>query len=218
MLGMRKQTSFALLAFTLGCGGNVGGSRPTDGGNAMDSSIDSGGTIDSGTPGDAWGVPADGGRWSPLCPETPPSVGSACSQDMLQCEYGDAWWNVACDTVVQCYSGQWGLDSLGVQPCLGKPGPNPPQCPTSGSIVNHTPCPNAGLTCNYEQGVVCQCFGSQDGGFGWDCPLDSTCPTSRPRLGAPCSGAQGCTYDLCAYSEWCPNDGGVWQAQPYNCQ
>jgi hypothetical protein len=215
-----RMVTLAFLGVTaLGCGGAVESSPPADGGGTTDStSTDSGNPPDSGQPhGDAGGE-ADGGPWSVVCPATVPGIGSPCSQDTIVCEYGDAWWNVACDTIAQCSSGQWSATSLGVEPCLGAPGPNPPQCPTNGYIVDKTPCENLGLTCNYLQGVVCQCVSDAptDSGSIWDCPLDPTCPTTRPRLGASCVGEQTCTYELCAYSEIC--QGGVWQPQPDNCQ
>jgi hypothetical protein len=223
MLSMRALITLSLV-FALGCGGSTsaspqdGGGQP-DGTNQKDTGTqgDSGAPLDSAVPDGAWGIPSDGGPWSAVCPETAPAVNSSCSHDMLVCEYGDAWWNVACDTVVVCSFGQWTLRQTGGGPCLGKPGPNQPGCPSnSGTIVESSACPEAGLTCNYEQGVVCGCFGSADAGSGWNCQPARDCPTSRPRLGAACSGQQECTYVLCAYSEQCV--GNVWQPHEYVCQ
>lgn len=164
------------------------------------------------------GEVSDAAPWSPVCPASPPAVGSACSsdQDMVFCEYGDAWWNVACDTIERCYGGQWIQAEAGNGSCLPPPGPNPAECPAGGTAIGA--CPEAGLTCNYLQGVVCLCStaGAPDAAPNWDCIPEPGCPTTRPRLGAPCMGSLGCTYELCAYNEICQS--GVWQPQSYICQ
>lgn len=218
-------TVCALATSSGACGGNVSSSAASSDAAASDVGVkdsspsDSTGPTDSGAPVDVADAEPDGEPWSPVCPETAPSVGSSCSQAMLSCEYGDAWWNVACDTVLVCSQGQWGLAEVGGSPCLGKPGPNPPGCPTNAAyIAVNSACPDAGLTCNYLQGVVCQCLAdhvSVDAGPYWDCVPASNCPTTRPRIGAQCSGTAGCTYELCSYAEICAS--GIWQPLETMC-
>lgn len=212
-------TTLLLSAVGVGCGGSVSGASHDGGGpdvfNDAKNPQDGGGPNEDGPIGDS--EISDAEPWSAVCPASAPTVGSACSQDMLFCEYGDAWWNVACDTVVRCYGGQWIHAEAGGSGCLPAPGPNPPACPTSGTAIG--PCPEAGLTCNYLQGVVCQCLtaaAAPDAGPKWDCIPEPGCPTTRPRLGSPCTGGVSCTYELCAYMEICQND--VWQPQSYSCQ
>ena len=87
---------------------------------------------DTGSP--PWGAPADGGPWSPLCPETSPTIGSGCAGS-LWCEYGEAWWDIACDTVIECVNGQW-IDGELPGTCFPEPGPNAPACPEGSLFVN----------------------------------------------------------------------------------
>ena len=173
---------------TLGCGGKTGGAQPGDA--SGEQSVDSGSPTDSGTPEDAWGVPADGGPWSPACPETVPTIGSPCTSSNVQCEYGAAWWNVSCDTVLRCISGAWENAQPGTNPCLPAPGPNESSCPeNAGTIQNETVCPQAGLTCWYGDGANCVCQTQSQGAANkplWFCTPEPGCPSSRPPLGAGC--------------------------------
>ena len=200
-----------LLGLLLGCGGGVAGAKASDGGSMADSvSSDSSVT-------DAWGVPSDGGPWSPVCPSAAPMQGTTCMPSLLQCEYGSAWWEVSCDTVMQCVNGQWSEDQLSVAPCFPAPGPNSSSCPTNPASVQKptTTCPQVGLLCWYGEGAYCNCSQNHqiDGGAPyWQCgPVDPGCPNTRPRIGAAC----GPLSTLCQYAG-CLAEGciqGVWQQQ-----
>jgi hypothetical protein len=157
------------------------------------------------------------GPWSPVCPQNQPPLGTSCPQMGLYCEYNEAWWNVNCSSVVYCGT-TWGVGAPGGSPCLPEPGPNPASCPVNPSFIHGgTPCPEAGLTCYYEQGITCDCFSlSEAGSPGWSCLPEATCPSSRPRLGSPCNVTGPCTYEYCAYVEGCVN--GMWQPMQISCQ
>jgi hypothetical protein len=202
----RNPTTFAwqcvALAMALGtcaCGGSVGA-------NAADAGVHQ----DSGQPGDA-GADAP---WSPVCPQSPPAGDSPCTQDMLQCEYGNSWWNVSCDMVMQCVGGRWISDTPSSETCTPEPGPNASFCPQSPMDVGaRTSCPQAGAQCVYGHGAFCFCTSNApDGGepLYWGCEPEPGCPSSRPPLGSACStGGLTCTYDPCVYQQKCVN--GVWQ-------
>jgi hypothetical protein len=159
--------------------------------------------------------------WSPVCPASKPAVGSACSDENLQCEYGDAWWNVACDAVLQCQQGKWQIDHVSYVPCTPAPGPNPAACPPSyADVPQGTSCNDNGESCVYSQ-AMCSCrtpLGPvfEDGGASWYCLPEVGCPMPRPRIGTGCTGAATyCTYAECEYSQECTN--GVWQGQEEAC-
>lgn len=208
----------------LGCGGTVAASPANDGGT-VDSNTDSGVLVDSGAPVDSespsdapWGVPPDGGPWSTVCPANPPTKGGACSPEGVQCEYGDGWWNVSCDTVLECMNGTWSNYTPGSEACLPAPGPNPSGCPINpGAIGSESACPTPGLTCWYGQGANCLC-GSPflDAGSEpkWGCTPEPGCPNARPRLGASCTTSPICLYAGC-FGEQCKN--GVWLNVPVGC-
>jgi hypothetical protein len=155
----------------------------------------------------------------PVCPDSPPAAGAACTQPMLQCEYGDAWWSLACNTVVQCSHGWQPINLLG-QTCAPQPGPNPETCAASAVMVPvGSKCDTPGLTCFYGKGASCACLGctgsgcEADAGASWGC-LDPNCPVNRPRLGSACAPKEegpGCPYlEGSVYvNEACL--GGVWQ-------
>ena len=97
MLG-RRVLVLAGVLLASGCGGRTG---------IDDQSSDSGTAADGGP----WGVPSEGGAWSTVCPATQPTTGGACGGDAV-CEYGSAWWDVSCDTVMQCTAGAWAIDDV----------------------------------------------------------------------------------------------------------
>ena len=224
MHSMRNFMSTLSLTLAVGCGGSTAispqdGGPPDDGTNQKDTGgqSDSGAPVDSGALIDAWGIPADGGPWSPECPATLPSQGAPCSPDMLQCEYGNAWWNVSCDMVVRCVGGSWANFQPG-ETCFPKPGPNSPSCPMNpGMVAIGTACPQVGVTCWYGEGTNCVCNAPfTDGGPPeWFCTPPTGCPGSRPRLGAGCTNSPLCLYNGC-FGEECQN--GIWQNVTVGCQ
>ena len=231
---MRVRTISLLAVFVsglaVGCGGafvpidSTGG----DGGGGDSGVQDGGGPADAGG-GDAVTHDAPTGQdapapWSPACPDAPPKPGDACTQQTVQCEYGTATWNVACDTTFQCENAVWTTIKPSYEACTPEPGPNPAACPASYSAVpTGTACHN-NITCTYPE-AVCACdygFGGPppdfDGGIAgsWGCVPEPGCPMPRPRLGSACS-IEGtfCTYETCTYGQTCIN--GMWQSQPMAC-
>ncbi|HEY1696620.1 MAG TPA: hypothetical protein VGG39_30875 [Polyangiaceae bacterium] len=213
----------------LGCGGAF---APRD---ANGDAGDDAGGHDAGPTGDASPDPDGGGGdasndaspapWSSVCPASLPAIGSACSLENVECEYGSAWWSISCDAVVQCSAGAWTKEQPSYTPCSAQPGPNAPSCPaTYASVPTGTSCDATGLRCVYGQGL-CTCdvpLGGPiliDGGTGsWGCVPENGCPFPRPRLGSPCDGSSAtstCTYEECSYGQSCQD--GAWVAEEEGC-
>jgi hypothetical protein len=171
-----------------GCGGRTGDDELP--------SCDEGGTpFDAGP----WGIPSEGGPWSDVCPDTQPGTGTPCNRDVT-CEYGDAWWDVSCDTVMHCSSGAWAIDDVSSESCFPAPGANSSACPSDPTTVRPESGCRTPAICYYGQGAFCACQPTsqqEDAGLGWICGPDPTCPSTRPRLGAPCD-ATGLT---CGYGD-----------------
>lgn len=189
----------------------MSGSQP-DGGSAQHDT----GTVEGGT-GDS-SNPTDGGPWSPICPATVPADNSSCepSQENIVCEYGNAWWAVACDQVFVCGNGHWTPQRVSNESCFPEPGPNSPSCPASpADVMSGQACPSNNLLCLYAHGAYCACTAvsasNPDAGVSWKCGPGAGCPVNRPPLGAGCSvEAQSCVYnDDTSLIETCTN--GVWQ-------
>ena len=75
---------------------------------------------------------------------TAPAMGTACTApSAAECEYGSAWWDVACDSVASCTNGTWSSDALCDTPCFPEPGENPSACPANPeSIQTGSGCPH----------------------------------------------------------------------------
>jgi hypothetical protein len=220
----------ALASFAVGCGGAFATASGDDGGPGDDGAFADVVTHDGGL-SDAGGQDVVNGSdsstpWSPVCPATIPTEGSACTQQTVQCEYGTAWWNVACDVVLQCQNTRWTKYQASFEACSPQPGPNPAACPsTYAGVAQGTACSDTGVSCWYPQ-AECSCqlpLGGPpppnlDGGPAgyWGCVPEPGCPMPRPRLGTAC-GVEStyCTYEACAYAQSCTN--GVWQSQPMAC-
>ncbi|HEY6463233.1 MAG TPA: hypothetical protein VIY73_23860 [Polyangiaceae bacterium] len=162
--------------------------------------------------------------WSNVCPASLPAIGSACTHENVECEYGSAWWSVSCDSVVRCSGGAWTKDLPSFEPCRPEPGPNSASCPpTYAQVPQGASCDATGLSCVYGQGL-CSCevpLGGPiqvDGGSAsWDCVPGNGCPFPRPRLGSACSVPSGtsCTYEECSYGQSC--EGGAWVSEEEGC-
>jgi hypothetical protein len=221
---MNARTLPLLSLILLGCGGSTASLGPGPGGD--------GGTADSGgrdaSPTSDGGGGPDGApsppSWSPLCPAVLPAIGSACTDEDLECEYGDSWWSISCDPVVQCQGGQWTTYQASYDPCSPEPGPNSSACPASYADVDQgSSCSDTSLSCLYAE-AICSCqqpLGGPveiDGGeyASWGCVPEPGCPMPRPRVGAACSDeGTSCTYSECDYAQMCQN--GVWQAEEEGC-
>jgi hypothetical protein len=232
-------TTLLLSSLACACGGSVNASARDAGGlgdgtTGSDSNPDSeSGDAQLSDAGDATSgdveIPedADSGAdapWSVVCPANPPAMGSSCDVPGVYCEYGNAWWSPDCDVVMNCNLPTGGNNPTWYQAtpagsgCLGQPGPNPSACPTNMATVQGS-CPEAGLTCYYEQGDSCLCQALSDASSPtWGCfPGNSQCGTTRPRLGSPCSpNGLECIYLPCGYEQICMSM--VWTPRMDNCQ
>jgi hypothetical protein len=197
------------------CGGRTHGESADSGSPAGDSGSSEADAGDHDSAGDS--ADDSPGQWSPVCPEAPPTAGSACNLDRIQCEYGDAWWNVSCDQVFWCSGSQWQAFTVSAANCMPEPGPNPTGCPPDQGVIGNTSCSDTGLVCYYGQGPNCTCVdpGGDAAAPRWACVPGSSCPSTRPRLGMACSGTAICTYELCIFIEGCVN--GLWQADNGGC-
>ncbi len=213
------RTAWALLVVTMtaGCGAKFDTSSTDDGGVH-----DGGGGDDGGSHSDAGGD--DGGTWSPVCPASLPAIGSACTPEGAECEYGTSVYT-ACNTTVACAQGAWRAQMFGGT-CPS--GPRPTVCAASfGDVPRGATCAPQGTECAYAQGA-CRCeFGGfgppppQDGGGAlptWHCDdPEPGCPPIRPRVGSTCNGPAHmfCMYRECAFGEECTD--GYWHASPVAC-
>ena len=207
------------LALVAGCGAKFEAANAgNDGGSGGDASSDDGGPAPDGEP------PPDGGTWSPVCPASEPSVGSACPQENVQCEYGSSL-NARCNRNYVCTRGVWQTwTPFGGGNC--NPGPNPGVCaPTFESVPRGAACAPQGTECDYHLGA-CFCMFDQfgpprpvDGGVAptWHCDDPGPgCPEPRPRIGEACSAPnQQCIYRQCEFALGCM--AGYWQYQPVAC-
>lgn len=221
---MHARTLSLLSLVLLGCGGAFAPSLSSGDAGGGDSGNVDGSPFQDASPGPDEGPPDSGHPWSPVCPASLPTLGSACTADQAECEYGNAWWSVSCDPVVQCENGVWTTDQPSYEACSPEPGPNPSTCPASyAAVPQGTACADTGLDCVYAE-AVCSCqvpLGGPvqiDGGEGasWGCLPGPGCPMPRPRLGSACT-AEGtyCTYEACSYGQTC--QGGVWHSAEEGC-
>jgi hypothetical protein len=203
-----------------GSSSGSGSSGGYDAGSGSSSGASSSGCtsfVDAGEPdANDWGQPVDGGAWSPICPNTQPASGTKCSPEAVgqYCEYGSAWWSSACDTVMYCGTQDkvWANYNPSSTGCLPEPGPNCATCPTSPSGLAGL-CSSAGVTCHYGLGSNCSCStppGAESA--AWNCFPPAGCPSTRPRIGAPCTSSPplGCPYS-CYEGVSCAAPGPTWQ-------
>ncbi len=185
------------------CGGSTDSSSTPDGSTT---------TEDASAWGDAGLLDAsDDSPWSPVCPESMPTLGADCGQPPFRCEYGSAWWSAQCDTFTFCNNGTWQkLQISSDTTCLPSPGPNPPECGDAPAALT---CADAGQECIYDSGVTCVCYSAIDGGVGVYCLPDTPnngCPGFRPRVGSTCDAG----IIPCDYSPRDPTQetclGGIW--------
>jgi hypothetical protein len=203
-------TLVTVTGFACGCGGTV--SESLDGGHPFDGPSSEAAPPADASAGDVWGVPPNGGSWSPVCPEVAPREGVPCGTQYVLCEYGTAWWNTACNTFAACIQGTWTLSPLDANAqCFPAPGPNRSACPSD----PNTPvvCSDAGPTCLYNQGAECACTGPTSQPATWECAPAGNCPATRPRIGAYCdiSPPPRCDYYGLSFALNCL--GGYWQRE-----
>lgn len=206
---------------TLDIGSTDGGSGASSGGSSSDGM--SGSSNVSTPPSSSGGSTNDDGSTPPLlttdggtpnapeesCPSTPPANGSSCSNEALECQYGDDP-NLTCDTLALCQ--QQGQAQVWVTTAAATGG----LCPTSlpGKAGCPSTYPTAGQTCTmdssggpscaYPQGLcACTAPSAYQPGYEWQCETPGAyCPEPRPGVGTSCSG----NNLTCAYGV-CPDDG-----------
>jgi hypothetical protein len=151
--------------------------------------------------------------WSPVCPKSAPTQGSACGDEGLDCEYG-------CSNILTCSDGTWGGAVQVGGAGLCDAGPNPPGCPAEVStVLQQTTCSASDTSCVYAD-KICACNSPQDprpdAGNTWFCGPEAGCPFPRPRIGSSCAMAsQQCDYAQCGSTQVCM--GGVWQPTEGGC-
>ena len=208
---------------TGGCGGKFGdASVGGDDGGGSDASALDGGASDASSHdgGGADGGATDGG-WSPVCPDSAPAIGSACTREGTECEYGSDR-ELACNLLVSCAQGAWRKSTTpGTCP---PPGPNPSECaPTFEGNVRGAACMPNGIECRYPRGDCrCSTFSGgppppPDAGATWHCDDPGPgCPVPRPRVGSACAmPGLSCMYKECELGESC--DHGVWNVENVAC-
>jgi hypothetical protein len=195
-----------------------GGSSSSSGGSSGSSSSSSGGSSSSSSSGGSSGSSSGGSSGSvdagtPVCPASPPTGGSACSDVGLECEYGSSP-SVACDEVAKCEASGWTLTE-GSCP--------PPTCPaTYADVPQGKACTPEGLDCAYALGE-CNCSHPELVTVGqgpvWECSTPAKgCPEFRPRLGTPCSQpALECDYGYCTGGDAVECLDGTWHREETAC-
>jgi hypothetical protein len=165
-----------------GSSSGSGSGSSSGGSNSGCTSFWDAGSVDA----SAWGESADGGSWSPICPELAPPAGTKCTPAAVgaYCEYGAAWWSIACNTVMYCETtdGAWINRNPSGTSCFPAPGPNCNTCPENPSGLSGT-CSTPGLSCYYGEGTSCTCSEQR---AAWECFPPGGCPNARPRVGSPC--------------------------------
>jgi hypothetical protein len=158
------------------------------------------------------------------CPAGVPAAGSLCQQP-LGCEYGSDP-DLRCDTVANCLHGAW----MVAPPASGAACESvlSPSCPPSHAALRaQDACDAVGASCAYSE-ARCACaatcghvgFEAPDGAVStrWCCldaPPGPSCPSPRPRLGAPCdTEGQICDYGDCSGNVAVECSLGTWQRTP----
>ncbi|HET6148866.1 MAG TPA: hypothetical protein VFH68_15120 [Polyangia bacterium] len=162
---------------------------------------------------------APGSQWGcGVCPASRPDDGAACGNASFSCAYGNATcecsssgWSCVSDLgcPASAFGTQWfscyGTNACAYpdsdQFCACSAGRWGCSCPASLPVEGSSCVPLFPATeCTFGE-QTCTCAGFN----AWHCT--STCPTSRPVAGAPCSSALSCTYD----GGLCYCDGSQWQ-------
>jgi hypothetical protein len=191
-MGDRLRSIAGVALVAAACGGQTAGAQ-----------ADSGSLPDGSERTDSNG-PDGSTQWSPVCPSTPPALGSPCSPQQAECEY-------ACGApILECDPNGW----LGGPSMTCEPSTNPPGCPSSSvQLQSGAPCTADGLTCVASNEGQCSCLnsGNPDGGINdtWYCEPQPGCPYPRPRIGSPCSNNMVCYYSSSGSGQICED--GVWR-------
>ncbi len=218
---MRPLHLRGLSLFTILLAGVAGVSSACSGKTATSTTA---GGVDDGGGADA----STNGTFTIGCPSTPPwtrtlanGPKNPCSKEGQICEYGTDF-HPACNTIVQCLDGEWGvpiLSSGGGPGMCGSPPPTPApnaaDCPATRGQLNLATSCSTKSTCAYD-GASCSCgvfcpsypVGQQpcnpDAGVTTNCcdlSKPSTwycfegpkaCPSPRPHLGDPCKNGDEC--------------------------
>src|SRR5947209_4035450 len=130
-------TAAGVAVLASACGGSAfTGGVTDDGGASHDGSTPDGGGVDGGTSDSGSGDASGDGGIAPTCPAASGS-GAACTQEGLQCEYGDDP-NAGCEVVDVCQSGAFKTASSFVSEPKTCPTPTPAKenkCPATYALV-----------------------------------------------------------------------------------
>jgi hypothetical protein len=212
----------ASAASLLGCGAASGllvpgGSLGSDDSGALGSRTSDGSAV----PDASTKVGDDASRdaWSPVCPANAPTVGAACPEDALFCEYV-ATQGASCDEIVLCSGGVWASSLPPGSPTGCPSGPNSAACPaTFQGVPSGGACAET-ATCQYPDGF-CVCASVllpevTAPEMLWRCGPEPGCAAAPPRLGASCSAlGMTCTYPSCV-GVTCTEQGD-WQPSGLAC-
>jgi hypothetical protein len=144
------------------------------------------------------------------CPANPPVAGEACGHP-VECNYA----GTECAGLFSCQGGTW------VQQSHCPPPPPPGSCPSSLPGPG-TPCSTPAQSCTFDVPGDCPgVFLATCTASGWSVAdqsppcMPSTCPSTEPTAGTPCSSPASCTYTV--LPDGCPPHtenatcaGGVW--------
>lgn len=167
-----------------------------------------GGAIGSGGAGTGGG---GGGSVPSACPQPQPNAGDSCTQDGLQCSWGNDP-RLFCRSRLRCFGGKWET--------VVTPKPWPTAC------TNSVDCPKAAATGACTLGATLLCaYGDKFcacsiATTNWTCSKpDPGCPPVAPNEGDKnCTGGQSCCYGIkpdAVVKAECKN--GVWQYTSYSC-
>jgi hypothetical protein len=203
-MGLRVGAVAAMAPSLAACGGLTNGVG-SDGGPKSDGS---GSSSDTSEPPSDAGQDDTAATWSPVCPDTPPTLGASCTAANVSCEY-------ACNSYVFSCSSQ-GVWSAGANiPCDPSASTNPAACP-SGAIQPQASCYQDHLACVVPDEGECVCIPTPepDGGtYWWSCNPQPGCPYPHPRIGSVCTEGMYCAYPageavICTNGLWTLGNGG----------
>src|SRR6185436_11161384 len=127
-------------------------------GGTATSSSGAGATSTSAATGGAGGA----GGSAPLCPGAEPTEGAACTDEGLECSYGDEVI-ADCRKRWSCSAGKWtDVTPMPGKKCSGS------GCPPNGPPMSGGVCDEAflGQACGYPDGTACTCMNCIDQGGG----------------------------------------------------
>jgi hypothetical protein len=169
-------------------------------------------------------VPQD---MSGFCPSARPEENTRCDTVGATCEYGHSP-DISCNATLACEGNPEDVKAWTPRPSRLCPIAECPQKGTAIAALDGQPCAvPAGadggppgdddeLICDAADGL-CACTTGPDASHAhprmWVCVKPSAgCPSSRPLIGQPCTGANLCDYGSCSFKRglWMQCNGSAW--------